>query len=750
MNVIRKSTYRFLREKPQFSFLILIILLLMVGSGVFRLDVRLNPYDDDRDSESKVRKWMALSEEHFKDDQGIILFFHNPNRELTNQEVCRIEFWAHQMARQISSVKAWVTPMSIRQPRREDEKLWYRKSSGIDCDVNGFTSGNASANSGNENNESWKTAHQKLIQSPWSGTLLGPTAHEFAVQFVFDRDETSARTVESELVGKIKRAAQDFKNEELVGTQVHVAGPSSFSFHLSEAMRRDALINLLIVSILAIAFRAFFGTWKSSALYFITLIVTFIFSFGLMGWMGLSVNLLTNSMVMMTAIAGIEDFLFLCVLQARIKDTGDTKESAFAQMSTPAFWTTATTVLGFWSLGVSPVLFIREFGWASGFASLIEWGATFLFLPLLLKVFFQKTNWVLPERAWIRLPSAHVRWMRPNYAKVIALMGVAAGLFGFTKINFDDEPAKNFPMTHDQSKMYSYLRDSRQWTGQMELIFPWSVQTGKISAEKVHVITSQIAKLQGVTRTSDEIPFRDYNRRLVGEKDHALVQEEFDYSFVHALFNSDHGTKRAFVYTSSDALSNLRPTVESIRKICRSPECELSGRSIRYLEISDQVVPTLIHSFVTSLILVALVIFGLCHWYKIHGSVQLVISSFWGPFVMIGIISLFQIEINLVTSLFAAVIVGLAGDNAIQYIFASRKQDLRRGIENMGPASLLLAFLLSVCSAIFCLQTLWPLKILGGLLALAFVMNVFGDYFLLMGWLASGSSAGSKKNSDPG
>ena len=45
------------------------------------------------------------------------------------------------------------------------------------------------------------------------------------------------------------------------------------------------------------------------------------------------------------------------------------------------------------------------------------------------------------------------------------------------------------------------------------------------------------------------------------------------------------------------------------------------------------------------------------------------------------IIAVFQIEINFLTSIFSAILVGICGDNTIQFLLASRKKTLLENIE---------------------------------------------------------------------
>jgi hypothetical protein len=108
-----------------------------------------------------------------------------------------------------------------------------------------------------------------------------------------------------------------------------------------------------------------------------------------------------------------------------------------------------------------------------------------------------------------------------------------------------------------------------------------------------------------------------------------------------------------------------------------------------------------------------------------------------GPLVTLTFISIFQIPVTLITSIFLAVMVGLAGDNAIQYLLAPG--DLRTGIESRSRASIVVTVVMMIGSSMFILETLLPMKILGGLFVFGFFINLIGDFWGLKGLLSKDS-----------
>jgi len=188
------------------------------------------------------------------------------------------------------------------------------------------------------------------------------------------------------------------------------------------------------------------------------------------------------------------------------------------------------------------------------------------------------------------------------------------------------------------------------------------------------------------------------------------------------------------LYLTEQDLHSLRSLRDEVDKICHG-HCRLAGQRIVYLEYGEKIAKTMIESFAVSIVLVISII-GFLLWRTGHflhfGAV--ILSALMGPLITLTLIALFQIPVTLVTSIFLAVMVGQAGDNAIQFILVP-EGNLQQAITNRSRASLMIALVMMLGSSLFLLQTLWPMKILGVLFLIGFLINIIGDVFGLKGLL---------------
>ena len=99
----------------------------------------------------------------------------------------------------------------------------------------------------------------------------------------------------------------------------------------------------------------------------------------------------------------------------------------------------------------------------------------------------------------------------------------------------------------------------------------------------------------------------------------------------------------------------------------------------------------------------------------------------------------FQIKINFITSLVIAIMVGMNGDNTIQFMLSGRKDSIYDGIKKRATGTILTTFLLMMSSLVFLLHYFEPPKVFGLLLMFGFLISLVGDLWILKGLLPTQS-----------
>lgn|GEM_PF-3912078 len=612
------------------------------------------------------------------------------------KDLCHLSEWIKKIER-LPEVNTIHSIWSLRRPVISDSKLWYRKQLDDPCQLN-------PEDTFRYTDDLKKSHFRHLI--PSRGHRL------FLFDFVLNEDGPLDQYVDN-----IMKEGTSFQSLTNVKMDLHYLGNGSTRYYFKKIFLEDSVYNLLVVLIIIFLLRIFYGTWRSGIYLTITLVASGIVLYGFLGLFGGTINILTNNLFLMTAVAGAADFIFVTQDQLR----GEYDES-FQNLITPCFFTTLTTIVGFLSLNTSDLSIIKQFGNGAALGALCEWAMMFLFLPSMLKLLKLNVVWVDPKKAF-SFPGFNklerMKLPRPVLWFFLVLMGISIPSFFF--LNNQDSPVDNLPKEHPLRKGHEVFKNSFDWEGQVYLYFP-----ERVNSHLQEQILSQLSQSRFIARIESPQDLLNDWTHSFPELKKELVSRDLTSSTLWERYYSSSGSLRIPVYLYHQDLHSLQGIRNQVNNICKRV-CRLAGQRVVYLEYGEKISRTMIESFAVSIILVLMILFWLL---KIKNKLKyffpLVISSLMGPLAILSLLSIFQIPVTIVTSIFLAVMVGLAGDNAIQFLFGS-DGELSSGVEGKARSSIIVTFLMIAGSAMFLFQSLIPMKIIGGLFIFGFLINLIGD-----------------------
>lgn len=699
-------------RRSVFFTLFFLFLLVFSALGLRHAHLELDIYDVlDKNFPASVR--LTDMREKFNDVNSAQFVFSAKNGLITAGEACQIQDFFRHYSNNDSRVQSWLSPWHLRKPMiPSKDKLWYFTLLPDPCGLPG--------------DQNIQSHLQRMQETPWALLLTDKLHQDFSINVNFKDEENAEgkKYFDVRALTDLKKKLDLFFSEKTPNLKYEISGQAAFRWHFHNILSKDAIFNLGIVVLFIIFFRVFFGTWKSGFLYIFTLAYTVITLYGMLSWAGFPIDILTNNLFLMTAIAGVADFLFVSSEQEHT----DWKTS-YKNIILPGFFTTFTTVIGFWSLMVSDLGIIQRFGFAAGCGALLEWTATFLVLPVLLQFFRFKGKWVNLDRAWRPAWLLNSMHMKPNKQLtgmlcVVLLLSLWAGM----NLNFSDTPTKNFPEHHELRKAFSNLHEKRGWESSLYLVF-----APEASREQQANVLAEVRSQPQVIWIESALDFESFFTKDLSETQKNMVLLEIQPTPLYKRYWHSDGTSRAMILMRSSSVEELNVLSEKIKAVCKEL-CAPVGQNEVFREYSTKISSTLAESFLLSLAIVLCTLFIIA-WYRgFKNYLALAISVIWGPLIMIIFLWVFQIPVNLVTSVFLAVIVGMTGDNAIQFVFGG--SSISEGIEKRGQASILLSLLLCTSSLTFLGQTLIPVRWLGILFFLGFAATLFGDLWALKGLLS--------------
>jgi uncharacterized protein len=177
---------------------------------------------------------------------------------------------------------------------------------------------------------------------------------------------------------------------------LRITGPAAAEAVLGEVVLADLsrLVPLMVAAVallLWLSLRSPGGVLIPLA----QILATLVWTFGLMGWAGVPVTLVTTILpVLLMALSMTDEVHLLVRVQSRLREMpagGDPRlrlrqatAESFAGLSSPLILTSLTTAAGFFSFVASSMAPLRDLGWFAGLGLLLAMAFTFSLVPALM------------------------------------------------------------------------------------------------------------------------------------------------------------------------------------------------------------------------------------------------------------------------------------------------------------------------------------------------------------------------------
>ncbi len=696
------------------------VLLALVSAG--RLKTLLS-IDDLIDSDFQSYAPLTHLNREFSDKNDLLLVVTGPGRSPNRAELCSVERWIYHEVDGNPDFRRMFSVFGIAKPKFEKGRFSIPHVLSLPCETNTP-----------EADALVRDQLRKVSESPWGKIMTSGSGNDIILSFYLNDTAKDLRfgAFDVSLVPAIEKSFETevlTKHPEL---QVHWAGVAPHQYYLKAGLDQTNLLNLGIPILACFLFWLFFANARIGVLFVFMISLAAILVYGTMAAFGAPIDVLANTLVLMVMLSSLEDFLFLIHHhQEGIRPW----RQGFRRLITPAFFTSFTTAVGFISLYTSNLATIRRFGVFAAYAALLEWAMVFLFLPALLERFPRLRGWLLPKfdrRKWIQSLSDQIaRFRFPRLVSIALISVYAFSAFGLSKLRVSDAPANIFQKGHPVTEALDYLKRTRGWESQVSLVY----QDSHRSAEN-RAVEAEIAKLPNVVTIESPYGIEDYLAEGLPAMETAQVRDLWKYSDASSRYIAKDGTARSLVYLRKIDTASIDALSTEVTRRCPAGECHLAGTLVAYTEFGDRVLDTLLESLGLSLILVSAVVFYLLRAKGQTVYFSTLFSIMWGPFALICIFWAFDFPITYVTCTFASIVVGIAGDNTIQYLFAARSGSLHQGIDKQARASVVVTLMMMGLSLLFYGSYFASVRSLATLFVLGFALTLIGDLWVFKGLIS--------------
>jgi predicted RND superfamily exporter protein len=712
---------KIIKKYPVYIICFFIVILLASSYKLNTLKVIL--YTDDLlTSNYKTYNALVKIKEDFKQKESTYLVVENPN--LNNPtwsatDFCQFRKWTNQYLNEHDYIDSSFSIFNLRVPLEKINNITYPYLLNLDC-LN-------------------KNLNElKIPPNPWNHLLATDRQKDININFFhnpFDANKTTIFNNNPEAYNEASHLMSSFK-ENFPKIQHFWYGTVVYQYYLKLGYDQTNQLNLMVIVFIFIVFKLFFGTFRSSLIFIITLILTCWLVYNFMTFMGYSIDILSNSLFLMLIIGTIEDFVYLSCLKQDLHEESNII-IPYSRLVTPCFFTSLTTIVGFGSLAVSGLDIIKHFGIITAFGSFTEWFLLFIILPAVCIKFPIVNQWTKSKsNTSIKKLMPVLNWVPPRAFSKILLLAIPLGLFSINKLHINDNPNLLFPKNHPYTKTVDYIKKNRGYESLVDIIFTKDTTPAEIKLilEKIKSNISQVIIID------DYRSKLDYLTRDISPIHHNLIEEDIKDTPIGHYYFSKHNQEKATIYFDTGDNDKLLKFQTIIDQICLK-KCELGGTFISYAEIGNQIPKSLMESLITSITLVILILLILLNKHKIKNKLLIILTSIWGPAAIILVLYLAKIKIYFPTSIFASILVGLAGDNTIQFIYAAidseknPKSDFNMAVTSRAVPSVIFGICLVSIPFVFIFSYFRPIQSLGYIFTIGSLLLIFGDFWLLKGVL---------------
>lgn len=669
--------------------------------------------EDQLDPTMQSSKDLTNLKESFGSNTSLgLIVLPDKNTYFKNYELCLLQERINSSVRNDNIVSDFISPFKLRYAEPLEKTLSYQRVLPNPCEakiqlVNPLS---------------------PLANTPWKDLLTDKNSRDLTFNFtLYPKDPKGFYgDFDAEGIEKFMKEVESYMPHKFFWS-----GPLAMQHYTLKGLEQSQWLNLIVIIVIWASLRFYFGTWRGGAIFLLSLFFSSAIIFGGMAMFNHPMDMLTSCLFLILAVSSLEDFIFVAQHQLE-KNCGYIQ--SHLELITPSFFTSLTTILGFGSLMSSELLPIRRFGMWAAIGATSEWIAVFLLVPAFMNRFPSWRKWVDVDKAFALAKTKRMVKRKPSllFAR-FALLIFIFSFFSIKNFRLSQTPSEMFPKNHPYQKMIDYVRADRGWEAEASLYFSHG-----IPEERRLAVIDFVSRDKSVEKIEHHRQAYDFITKKVNDPlARNMVQSEFEHSKFAERYLSSARDERAILYLKTTNTQKLNELRDSVEKLCPTHECWVGGEIIAFADFSRSLIHTLFDSFFLSLLLVGIVLIYLAWATRKPHYFSLIIASFWGPAVILCLIYAFDLSINFVTCVIASTLVGLTGDNAIQFLFASGDSALERGIEERGPSSLYCALTMGLCSLVFLGSYFEAPKILGVLLAAGFLFSLIGDVWILNGLTTS-------------
>lgn len=507
-----------------------------------------------------------------------------------------------------------------------------------------------------------------------------------------------------ELTQNVEKIVEKYRNPE----KIYLVGGDYASYYMEKTMIRNLillvpLVILILVSVLYWSFKSLRGV----ILPLLTVLISVIWSLGIMGLLGIPLNIVTFIMPIILIAVGSAGGIHIINKNNRELAHHSSKrqalEATMAEMNKPVIMAAITTTGGFLALLSSVVVPIKFFGVITGIGVIVAMFFSLLFIPAALmtqKLPSKIANKTDEQKKWLAkwlTQLGHLAAKKDKVFVIIAVVVLCISTLGIFKLTVESNSMKYFEEDSSVIQGINAVTDLTGGIFKVSLLFDTGIRDGVKEPEILQELFKTQEFLESLPTVSNATSIVDVVRELnqamnngeeecysIPESRQMVAQELLLFTMqggsgLDSMVNYDF-SKAMVSATMSDlssedmltVIKNIENYVEENYSNYEDISVKVVGKPKILIRIMDSFIKSQIVSLITSTIAVGIIVM------VIMGSWMAGLISILPVLVTVGInfglMGLMGIPLDAASSMVASIAIGIGIDYSIHYLSKYRHE----------------------------------------------------------------------------
>lgn len=568
--------------------------------------------------------------------------------------------------------------------------------------------------------------------------------------------------------------------EKETGTNIRVSGmPYIRTLNAQNIVDEIGLFVLGATLITSLIFFLFFRSFRATFISLIVVAVGVMWAFGILGWLGYEITVLTALIPPLIIVIGVPNCIFLINKYqqeiAKHRNQAKSLQRVISKIGNATLMTNLTTASGFATFILTNSKILKEFGIVASINIIVIFLLSLLIIPIAYSL-MPRPNKKHLKHLKNKTVDYFVTWMEHKVRKqrinvyIVSLFGLIIGITGIYQMKISGSLIEDMPKSADFFKDILFFDDSFNGIVPLEIWIDSKRENGIVKP-------ATLRRMNALQETIDEIPELAPSLSVVnavkyakqayynGNPNYFTLPTSQENSFIYPFLNNSNSKSqlltgyvdstgqfgRITTYMKDIKTSKMEEIesdlIESINKIFPKDRygVQITGKSLLFLKGTKYLINNLILSLSLAILLIALFMAFLFRSFKM--ILISLIPNLLPLIITAGVMGFTGIPLKPSTILVFSIAFGISVDDTIHFLAKYRQELIANGwkinkavfaaLRETGISMFYTSIVLFFGFSVFMSSNFGGTQALGGLVAVTLMMAMLANLILLPSLLIS-------------